>query len=211
VLVTDASTAVLQKLVPRIVESSVRRTDVAQAVWRVVRRDGLEGASVRAVAGEAGLSMGSLRHYFPSQSELHLFAMQLVMDRIRARIEAMPATTDPRRWASAVLEQMLPMDADRRAESEVWLAFSARALVDPALGALRDEGWDLLREVCRNLVRRFESAPDLDAEVEAARLHALVDGLLVHGVLRPAHAAPSTLRQVLAGHLDGLVQAPAGR
>jgi AcrR family transcriptional regulator len=197
---------VLQKLVPRIVESSIRRTDVAEAVWRVVRREGLEGASVRAVAGEAGLSMGSLRHYFPSQSALHVFAMQLVTDRIRARIEALPTTPDPRRRAARVLEEMLPLDADRRAESEVWLAFTARALVDPVLGALRDEGWDLLREVCHNLVHRFELAPDLDADLEVARLHALVDGLLVHGVLRPARADPATLRQVLARHLDALVR-----
>lgn len=193
---------------PRIVETSARRADVAEAVWRVVRREGLEGASVRTVAGEAGLSMGSLRHYFPSQSELHVFAMRLVTDRIRARVEALPATSDPRRWAIGVLEQMLPMDADRRAESEVWLAFSARALVDPALGELRDEGWDLLREVCHNLVRRFvdagEPASDLDAEVETARLHALVDGLLVHGVLRPDRADPAALRQVITQHLDTL-------
>ena len=199
----------LERDVPRSVEESVRRRDVAEAVWRVVRRDGLEGASVRAVAGEAGLSMGSLRHYFPSQSELHVFAMRLVTDRIRGRVEALPAA-DPWHWAMSVLEQMLPMDADRRAESEVWLAFSARALVDPALGELRDEGWDLLREVCDNLVRRFADAgalaPDLDPDVEAARLHALVDGLLVHGVLRPSRADPSTLRQVLARHLDTLVR-----
>lgn len=200
----------LERGVPRSVEESVRRRDVAEAVWRVVRRDGLEGASVRAVAGEAGLSMGSLRHYFPSQSELHVFAMRLVTDRIRARVEALPSTADPRDRAMGVLEQMLPMDADRRAESEVWLAFSARALVDPALGALRDEGWDLLREVCHNLVLRFVDAgvlaPGRDAEVEAAGLHALVDGLLVHGVLRPSRADPSTLRQVLARHLDTLVR-----
>jgi AcrR family transcriptional regulator len=199
--------------VPRSPGTSARRTDVAEAVWRVVRREGLEGASVRTVAVEAGLSMGSLRHYFPSQSELHVFAMRLVTDRIRARVEALSATPDPRRWAVGVLEQMLPMDADRRAESEVWLAFSARALVDPALGALRDEGWDLLREVCHNLVRRFVDAgvlaPDLDADVEVARLHALVDGLLVHGVLRPARADPPTLRCVLARHLDALVHDPA--
>jgi AcrR family transcriptional regulator len=193
---------------PRIVETSARRADVAEAVWRVVRREGLEGASVRTVAAEAGLSMGSLRHYFPSQSELHVFAMQLVTDRIRARIEELPTTSDPRIRAIGVLEQMLPMDADRRAESEVWLAFTARALIDPALGALRDEGWDLLRQVCLNLVRRFadadEPAPDLDADVEAARLHALVDGLLVHGVLRPARADPSALRRVIMRHLDTL-------
>jgi AcrR family transcriptional regulator len=199
--------------VPRIVEPSARRTDVAEAVWRVVRREGLEGASVRTVAVEAGLSMGSLRHYFPSQSELHLFAMRLVTDRIRARVEALPGTPDPRRWAALVLEEMLPLDADRRAESEVWLAFTARALVDPTLRALRDEGWDLLREVCRNLIRRFADAgalaPDLDADVEAARLHALVDGLLVHGVLRPTRAGTSALRGVLARHLDALAHAPA--
>jgi AcrR family transcriptional regulator len=203
---------VLKRGVPRIVEPSTRRTDVAEAVWRVVRRDGLEGASVRAVAAEAGLSMGSLRHYFPSQSELHVFAMQQVTDRIRARVEALPATRDPRRRAIGVLDEMLPLDADRRAESEVWLAFTARAMVDPALRALRDAGWDLLREVCVNLVRRFADAgvlaPHLDVDTEAARLHALVDGLLVHGVLRPARADPSTLRQVLARHLDGLVQLP---
>jgi AcrR family transcriptional regulator len=199
--------------VPRIVESSARRTVVAEAVWRVVRREGLEGASVRAVAVEAGLSMGSLRHYFPTQSELHVFAMQLVTDRIRARVEALPTTPDPRRWAARVLEEMLPMDADRRAESEVWLAFTARAMVDPALRALRDEGWDLLREVCRNLILRFaeagEPAPDLDVDVEVARLHALVDGLLVHGVLRPARADPPALRRVITRHLAALAHETA--
>ncbi len=39
---------------------------------------------VRKVAAEAGLSMGSLRHYCASRSDLHVFAMQLVIDRISA-------------------------------------------------------------------------------------------------------------------------------
>jgi len=39
---------------------------------------------VRKVAAEAGLSMGSLRHYCASRSDLHVFAMQLVVDRISA-------------------------------------------------------------------------------------------------------------------------------
>jgi AcrR family transcriptional regulator len=174
---------------------------------RVVRREGLDGASVRTVAVEAGLSMGALRHYFPSQSELHAFAMRMVTDRIRARIEALPATTDPRTRAIQVLEQVLPIDPDRRVESEVWFAFSARALVDPALRELLDEGWDLLREVCHNLIRRFvdpAAAAHPDVEVETARLHALVDGLLVHGVLRPAHADATALRRALVRHLDDL-------
>ena len=46
-------------------------------------------ASVRNVAQEAGLSMGSLRHYFSTQSELLCFAMQLVGDRAQARVAAL--------------------------------------------------------------------------------------------------------------------------
>ena len=49
---------------PIVVDPEERRRDLAEAVWRVVRRDGLERASVREVAREAGVSMGSLRHYF---------------------------------------------------------------------------------------------------------------------------------------------------
>ena len=182
---------------------SQRRTDLAEAVWRVVLREGLEGASVRAVAVEAGLSMGSLRHYFATQSELHRFAMRLVTARIRSRIEALPALPDAWQQAQQVLEELLPLDELRRSESEVWLAFSARALVDPALRALRDEGWDLLREVCALLVARLAPAGQ-DLERESARLHALVDGLLVHGVLRPGRMDPVEVRRVLARHLEDL-------
>ena len=116
-----------------------RRHDLAEAVWRVVRREGLDGASVRAVAREAGLSMGSLRHYFGTQSELLVFAMRMVIDRIERRVAGLQTPGDPRRAAEMVLLELLPLDDERRAENEVWLAFTARALVDPALRALRDE------------------------------------------------------------------------
>lgn len=188
---------------------SRRRSELAEAVWRVVLREGLEAASVRGVAAEAGLSMGSLRHYFSTQSELHSFAMRLVMDRIRGRVEILPVTPDPRWWVEQVLEQLLPLDAERRTESEIWLAFTARALVDPALRALRDEGWDLLRQVCQVLLTRLAAGavpPGWDVGLESARLHALVDGLLVHGVLRRERLDPGEIRRVLRRHLDALEQ-----
>lgn len=192
---------------PRVVDSEARRRHLADAVWRVVRRDGLGGASVRAVASEARLSMGSLRYYFASQSELHRFAMRLVMDDVRARIEALELPADPTRAAEQVLVELLPLDERRRAESEVWLAFTARALVDPALRALRDEAYDLLHDVCRHLLSAV--VPDAaegrgQLELETERLYALLDGLLLHGVIRPTDGQRSLLHQVLAHHLHAL-------
>src|SRR4029450_11592721 len=144
---------------PKLVDPDQRRSELAQAVWTVIRRDGLQRASVRNVAREAGLSMGSLRHYFASQSELLCFAMELVGDRARDRVGALePAAdtrgpmelvaarprargaalepaADPRRRAEQLLAELVPLDDERRAESEVWLAFTGQPLVGPAAGA----------------------------------------------------------------------------
>ena len=125
---------------PKVVDSDARRTQIAEAVWRVILRGGLERASVRNVAREAGLSMGSLRHYFGTQAELLAFAMPLVSERVRGRIEALDLRScGPRLAVERVLAEVLPLDDERRAEAEVWLVLTGRALVDPNLRALRDE------------------------------------------------------------------------
>jgi AcrR family transcriptional regulator len=191
---------------PRVVDPAERRSSLAEAVWRVIRREGLDGASVRAVAREAGLSMGSLRHYFGTHSELLIFAMRMVIDRIERRVAGLHVPDDPRRAAETVLLELLPLDGERHAENEVWLAFTARALVDPALRALRDEGYDLLRNACHEWVRQLvaPACSPSDVEVETDRLFALLDGLAVHAAMRPAQFGPDLLTAVLARHLDQL-------
>ncbi|MFI6522498.1 TetR/AcrR family transcriptional regulator [Spirillospora sp. NPDC050679] len=197
---------------PKVVDPARRRRELAEAVWRVIRRDGLEEASVRRVAQEAGLSMGSLRHYFASQSELLAFALRMVIDRIDGRVAALDPSGPPRERAERVLAQLLPMDDERRAENEVWLAFTARAMVDPGLRALRDEGYDALRAGCRRVVALLgESAGAGEAELAAARLHALVDGLAVHAAMRPEDTTPERMAAVIARHLDELAAPVSGR
>lgn len=188
---------------PKVVDPVVRRQEVAAAVWRVVRRDGLDRASVRNVATEAGLSMGSLRHYFASQSDLLSFTLRMIIDRIETRIAAIgPGGDDARERAERILVEVLPLDEERAAENQVWLAFNARALVDPELRALCEEAHDTLRAGCRELVQAL--APGAERELETDRLHALIDGLAVHAALRPQHTTPARMRAALARHLDGL-------
>lgn len=194
-----------------MVDVDARRTELAEAVWRVILRDGLDRASVRNVAREAGLSMGSLRHYFGSQTELLAFAMRLVTERARRRIQALDlSSVGPRRAVELVLLEVLPLDAGRRAEAEVWLALTGKALVEPTLHALRDEADDGLRELCgwsvRALVESGEAVLELDVDLETERLYAVIDGLAVHAVVRPERATAENLTAVLARHLDGLRQ-----
>jgi AcrR family transcriptional regulator len=193
-------------VVPKVVDPAQRRQELAQAVFRVIRRDGLEQASVRNVAREAGLSMGSLRHYFASQSELMVFAFRAVIDRIEARLAGLEPEPDPRRRAERALAELLPLDDERRAENEVWLAFTARAMVDPALRVLRDEGYDALHAGCQAMVTDLSAAglAPTDVPAEAQRLHALLDGLAAHAAMRPDIHTPGSLTAAVAHHLDTL-------
>jgi AcrR family transcriptional regulator len=197
---------------PRQVDPEQRRAELAEAVWTVIRRDGLQRASVRNVAREAGLSMGSLRHYFATQSELLCFAMQLVGDLARARVGALQPATDPRATAERLLQELVPLDDERRAEAEVWLAFTGHALVDPGQRAIHQRIHDELNGACATALTLLADAgltpPDLDIPLEASRLHALLDGLAVHAVMRPEQVPPERIKAVIARHLDTLQVGP---
>ena len=202
---------------PRLVDAEQRRAAIAEAVWTVIRRDGLQRASVRNVAREAGLSMGSLRHYFSTQSDLLCFAMELVGDRARDRVRALRPAADPRRTAEQLLFELVPLDDERRAESEVWLAYTGHALVDPDQRAIHQRIHDQLHGACATAITLLADAGltpgDLDVPLEATRLHALLDGLALHAVMRPEKVPPSRIRATITRHLDTLTAtapAPAG-
>lgn len=73
------------KAMPKQIDHEKRRKEIAEATWRVILERGMEGASARNIAKEAGLSLGALRHYFSTQDELLVFAMKLVQEKVMAR------------------------------------------------------------------------------------------------------------------------------
>jgi AcrR family transcriptional regulator len=193
--------------VPRI-DADSRRRQLGEALWRVVLRDGIESASVRKVAAEAGVSAGSLRHVFPSQSELMTFAMQLVIDEVARRVEAVEPSGDARTTVERLLQSLLVLDPETRAVFEVWLAFAARARVDPSLRPLRDQTHAQVRGLCRTCIETLRAEgrtrPGLDVADETERLHALIDGLAMHATLEPELTTPARQVELLSLHLDTL-------
>jgi AcrR family transcriptional regulator len=125
---------------PKVVDHDERRAALAEAVWRLASREGLEALTLRDVSAEAGCSTGALHHYFRDKEELLLFAFQTIADRVGRRIDAAKgATSGPLDFARTLLAVGLPLDAERRAEIRVWFAFLGLALTRPVLaGAQRD-------------------------------------------------------------------------
>ncbi|MEF3113404.1 TetR/AcrR family transcriptional regulator [Streptomyces chrestomyceticus] len=202
---------------PRHVDPEARRRLVVDALFRVVVREGLQRTSLRAVADEARLNIGSLRHYFDSQQDLMRFAMQSMLDRVERRLlEHIERIGDlgrhPRpeqlRLAAGFLAELLPLDERRRAEVTVFLDFNTAARTDPAFEDLSRRTAEGTSSLVRRVLTRLAAAgtlrPGLDIGVETERLTALLDGLGLRAVLHPASLSPRTCVDVLDAHLRDL-------
>ena len=183
-----------------------RRREIGEAVWRVIRRDGIDAVSTRSVAAEAGMALGSLRHYFPRQEDVIASAMLLVTERTAARLRAIADAGEPDQ--QVLLEQFLPLDAERRAEMEVWLVLAAATLSNAALAPIKSAADAALGAAAMHAVDVLapDASPGPARERAAQRLHAVIDGLAAHLVGPDPTVDAETARAIVAEELAGLAR-----
>jgi AcrR family transcriptional regulator len=201
--------------VVRTIDGAQRRLVLADAVWRIILRDGLDAASVRNVAAEAGLSAGSVRHFFTTQTQLQVFAMQALADRVRTRIARAAEVPDVRDRITAILTELLPVTDESAAEFAVWLHFVLRARFDGHLADVARATFDDVRQLIVDLLDGARSlgltAPDLDVPAAAAELNALLDGLTFDAIAAPHLVSRDEVRAVLERHLVRLLVPEKGK
>ena len=71
---------------PARIDPEKRRREVVEAAFRLVIAHGVEGISLRKVAEESGLNIGSVRHYFDGHQDLLVAAAQEAGDRMGRRL-----------------------------------------------------------------------------------------------------------------------------
>lgn len=115
------------------------RDRLIAAAFVVVAREGLEAASVKAIAAEAGITAGLLHYHFPTKDALLEAALRQALDGYIVRVRT-------RREATAREDQIAAFFADARqavtADADFFrarLAFAVRALAHPPLAAVMRE------------------------------------------------------------------------
>jgi AcrR family transcriptional regulator len=198
---------------PKEVDHPARRRELADAACRVIARNGLSGTTLAHVAEESGWSIGSIRYYFPNKDELLASALWRVGERVDDRIERRTGggmTMNDLRLAAT---ELLPLDANRREEALVHLAFLAQAAVVPALADASEGAAQRLQEPLAariaHLLQAGELPAQLDPEHEAARLRLLLDGLRLQLVTTPRQTTAGWAFALLDDHLAALAASPA--
>ncbi len=190
-------------MTPRL-DLNARKAQLAEAVWQVILDHGITAVSVRSVADQAGVVVGSLRHVFPTRAELMQFSAELMLQRATERVLAVQRTDDPEIYALRVVEQLLPLTADSRAELEVNLALAAESTAVPGLVTFKDEAHEQLGEVALRMAELLADSTreSQDVRVCAQRLHALIDGLAFHLLHRSINEDPAWAVNILRDEIS---------
>lgn len=193
---------------PKIVDRDRQRILFAEAALRLVAREGLEGLTMRKVAAEAGLSYGSLFHYFDCKDELLLFAIQHSTAQQGRRVNEFSV----RNRGLKALEQLMSDDAliDETSRDEwlVWLAFLYKAALKENFAAMHVElidGWVArIRGLLEDAREAGEIRADVDIPFESMALWVYSAGIGQQGLLNPAMFPLDVQRKLISSYLDKL-------
>jgi AcrR family transcriptional regulator len=193
-----------------VVDHAQRRRELVAATWAVVAAEGIEAATVRRIAEEAGCTTGRITHYFADKEEVLVAALRQVH---RAAGKRMLAAIGPRSGLEAlraVLAEALPLDQERILEWRVWLAFWGSAATSASLQAEQHQRYREWRGLLKRVLATAQLSADIDLDRLVDQIVALVDGFGLQGVLDPQHPQLEQLASRLNGAVDALIRAADG-
>lgn len=167
-------------------DPDARRASLIAACGRVLAREGVGGASVRAIALEAGVSPGLVGHYFAGIDALIAATYAEVGQRVDAALDAAVAVagSDPQaRLAAYVTASFAPPIADPELLA-TWIAFWSLVRSRPEIAGQHAGQYRTYRQRLESLLDACGVNPAARHETAIA-ITALVDGLWLELCLSP--------------------------
>jgi len=190
-------------------DADVRRRSLIEATARCLVRDGFEGASVRRICQEAGVSAGLLRHYFDGKDDLVATTYDtMAADLARITHEKLTATPGP---AEARLDAFFVVSFTPEFISEeallAWVAFWRLIRTDRRFkemhrrvyAAYRQDLADVLAEIAADRGLR------INPRLAALSLTGLIDGLWLELSLDPTAFTPEEAIDVCRNWVDSFM------
>lgn len=193
---------------PARIDPEQRRKHVVAAALRLVVAEGIDGLSLRKVAVESGLNIGSVRHYFDDHTDLLAAAAREVGDRMDERLACHPLDDLTGRSGPAALEalqelveELLPVDEQRRVEAIVLGEFIVAARTKPVFRPMAEQMATDMRQV---LADALDALAVPDPGEEAERLTAMCVGLSLDAVTPHGSLSVERVRRTLRRHLHSI-------
>ena len=193
---------------PKIVDHDVQRAKFAEAAMSLIAQHGLEGVTMRAVAAEAGLSYGSLFHYFSSKDELLMHAVRHLTTLQTNRINKFTSQFSGLKALEHLLCDDVIINESSRDDWMVWLTFLYKAALQKSFAKTYAElidGWQArIAGLLEDARRDGEIREDLDVGFEAMALWAYSAGISQLSLLHPDLLPVAQQNRLISAYLQKL-------
>jgi AcrR family transcriptional regulator len=173
-----------------------RQRSLIDATLQCLRRFGYEGASVRRIGAQAGVSPGLINHHFPSTSTLIAAAYESLANSLLESIRryADDTSADPReRLRRFFLASFAPALLDPQLLG-TWVVFWSMVPHSPAVRRVHDRTYGAYRATLESMLRQLRPtarATSFRLRPAAISLAALLDGLWIEASLNPRTFRPA--------------------
>ena len=181
-----------------------RKKDLIEATLAVIANQGIDAATVRAIAVEANVTPGLIRYYFSSKEELvaaayehHMTAMTDASGNSIADIEDICPKV---RLAKFITAALAPPVTNLQFVT-LWAGFLSRVHSDPNMLAIHKNAYFDFRDRVEHLIvevmeREGKPLEPGEAKKLATALNAIIDGLWLEGGLLPKAFAPEEITNI---------------
>lgn len=192
--------------------TEVRREEIVLALGRVMAQRGYAGASIAAIAKEAGLAPGLVHYHFESKAEVLRTLVQGLAQGARARIDARVAAAEtPAARLDAFIDALLARgEGEDPSAAACWALVGAEAATQPEVRALYGAFvGELAAELATLLARacHAEGKSGEGSKAMAGALVATIEGYFALGAAVP-DVIPMGSAAAMTRHMaHGLVNA----
>lgn len=191
-------------------EPDLRKAGLIEATLVCLKRYGFQGASIRKISAEAGVSVGLISHHYAGKDELVAQAYRAVTGRVMSLLRAAmeQAAPNPRERLSAFFRASFCAELLDPKLLDAWLAFWGAVKTAEAINQAHEHSYAEYRNELASLLgtlARERGWEGFDADLAAISLSALLDGLWLESGLNPGTFSPQQGMQICEAWVEGLL------
>ena len=176
-----------------------------ESCYQVIARKGLEGATLKQIGREMGVSPSLLMHYFTSKEEMILALVDYMVERMdRTYHRAIKQTDSAKERLALYIDKNFNFEIPQSVEDKVFYGSFYMALSDDRVRTRFRRMYEHDHEMIVNLIKDYmEEARivDLDPDLLAIQLISAIEGFYLYRVV---HGDSPELNRAVAGYKEGL-------
>ena len=189
-----------------------RRAQVLSAARTCIVTQGYERVTMRDIAETAGVSTGTVVHYFQDkETVLEAALLDKITDTGITFRAALAGAHSARERLERLVDASLPATEEVRDEWRLWLTFWGEATRNERLRVVSErqhQRWTrFLARIVREGIATGEFA-QLDADMVAPQIAAVIDGLAVQATLGNPAISPERMRALCLATVFSLISSP---